>query len=534
MARSLVGRVLLERYRVEAFVDAGGMGTVYRVLDMKRRVPLAMKVLKPEFVENPHVFKRFRREAATLQKLIHPNIVRFYGMYRAGNVVFLLENYIDGVTLREVLRKRRREGRKLSPQEVLGVLRAVSAALAYAQEEHGVVHCDIKPDNVMIDGAGDVFLTDFGIARHAESDTTTVLGAGTMAYMAPEQLMGAERVTPATDVYALGIMAYELLTGRRPFTFPEESTSARMARLRAAHLKMPPPDPRRFAPELPPEVSRVILRALEKDPARRYRNAWDFFVALSGAFGADPARVAGRVGSLAGVAGGGEGAAATLPPPPGAAGWQAWGGEAETAPQWPDDGRTQERRSPPWLWVAVVGAVLLLCVGVGGVLAVWAGRRGAAGSGRQTPRPSAAFGPAGAPEGQGSTGASGASVAPTLTPFPTYTPLPTYTPFPAPSPTPEARGQTWQPCPEARPSRLHVGMGARVTGVPALPNRVRAAPGLDKPRVGWLQVGEPMDVLGGPACASGMVWWKIRSRRSGLVGWTAEGDVDNYWLEPLP
>jgi len=244
MSRLQIGQIILGRFRVDAFIAAGGMGAVYRVWDIKRLVPLAMKVLHSDLAEDPHILKRFQREAQALRKLNHPHIVPFYGLYQTTDFVFLLEGFIDGPTLKEVLR---RKGR-LSEKEALIVLRGISAALHYAHT-HGVVHCDVKPSNIMIDQGGRIYLTDFGIVRHAESLTTTFAFAGTAAYMAPEQIRG-EPVTPATDVYALGVMAYELLTGRRPFTGEEVETKGTTLseRIRMAHLTLAPPDPRTFAP----------------------------------------------------------------------------------------------------------------------------------------------------------------------------------------------------------------------------------------------------------------------------------------------
>src|SRR3972149_8492524 len=183
------------------------MGAVYRVWDLKRNVPLAMKVLHSDLADDPHMFKRFQREANALKRLTHPNIVQFYGLFHTLDIAFLLERFVDGPSLKDILRQKK----QLSIQEVLVYLKALCAALGYAHA-NGVVHCDVKPGNVLIDQGGNIYLTDFGVARHAESTTTTLGTAGTPAYMAPEQIRG-EAVTPATDVYALGVMLFEMLTG---------------------------------------------------------------------------------------------------------------------------------------------------------------------------------------------------------------------------------------------------------------------------------------------------------------------------------
>ncbi len=357
-AGTLTGKVLLGRFRVERFIAAGGMGVVYQVFDLKRRVPLAMKVLHAELAEDPSIFKRFKREANALKKLAHPNIVPFYGLYQTMDFAFLLEGYVDGPTLKEVLK---RKGR-LSAEEALTVLKGVSAALSYAHA-HGVVHCDVKPGNVMLDSGGRVYLTDFGIARHAESTTTTVGFAGTPAYMAPEQIRG-ETVTPATDVYSLGVMAYELLVGRRPFTGVEAGTagaSTRAERLRRAHLKLEPPDPRQFNPKLPAAVANVLLRSLAKTPESRYANAWQFYEALCAALNVSPQAVGDRLLSLRDtLADGGEVTAVSAPPIP-----------ARTS-SLPAPSSTIPPRRSATTWLVAASAALLFLIVIGGAAAAFA------------------------------------------------------------------------------------------------------------------------------------------------------------------
>ncbi len=291
MARIQIGQVLLNRFRVDALIATGGMGAVYQVWDVRRQVPLAMKVLHDDIAYDPTVLKRFQREAKILQALAHPNIVPFYGLYRMEDVVFLLEAYVDGPTLKQILHQHKR----LPVADALVVMKSVSAALGYAHQRK-VIHCDIKPGNVMLDRGGRVYLTDFGIARHAESTMTSWGVAGTVPYMAPEQIRG-EAVTPETDVYALGIMMYELLAGRRPFTGEEigDEGQFRASRVQMAHLKLPPPDPRKFNPSLSPQTSAVLLKALEKAPEKRYPTPWAFFEALAKSFGIAPAAVGDRI-----------------------------------------------------------------------------------------------------------------------------------------------------------------------------------------------------------------------------------------------
>ncbi|MGD2251598.1 MAG: DUF2817 domain-containing protein [Anaerolineales bacterium] len=282
---TLVHQVLDNQYRVEAFVAAGGMGTVYRVWDLKRNVPLAMKVLHGELAEDPSVFKLFQREARALKKLAHPNIVPFYGLFRSDDIAFLLERFIEGPTLKQILKQR--GGKPLPEAEALPYLKALSSALGYAHA-HGVVHCDVKPGNVMVDRGGAIYLTDFGVARHADSTVTTLGFAGTAAYMAPEQCRG-EAVTAQTDVYALGVMLFEMLTGQRPFTGNEpgaqEAGSTLTERIRHAHLNLDPPDPQALNPNLSPAMAQVILKALAKRPLDRQEGVRQLYQAACAAQG---------------------------------------------------------------------------------------------------------------------------------------------------------------------------------------------------------------------------------------------------------
>lgn len=272
MSGNIIGQTLLNQFRIDAFVAAGGMGTVYRVWDLKRNVPLAMKVLHTDLAEDPSMLKKFQREARALERLSHPNIVPFYGLNRMPDFFFLLERFIDGPTLKDILRNKHGP---LPSEEALSYFIALSAALGFAHH-NGVVHCDVKPGNVMVDRGGNIYLTDFGIARHADSTVTTFAGAGTPAYMAPEQIR-EEIVTPASDVYALGIILYEMLTGVRPFRGDEpsleKSGNTAGERIRYAQQYLKPPDPRRLNPAISPELAAVISKAMAKSGTERYHDA---------------------------------------------------------------------------------------------------------------------------------------------------------------------------------------------------------------------------------------------------------------------
>jgi serine/threonine protein kinase len=295
MSSNLIGQILLDQFRVDAFIASGGMGVVYRVWDLNRNVNLAMKVLHAELAEDPSIFKRFQREARALQKLAHPNIIQFYGLFRTADFAFILERFIDGPTLKDILRNY--HGQPMPPNETLSYLKALSAALGYAHV-HGVVHCDVKPGNVMIDKGGVIYLTDFGIARHAESTTTTLATVGTAAYMAPEQIQG-DPVNPATDVYALGVLLFKMLTGQRPFRGSVSDTDSMSStageRIRYEHLHVSPPDPKTINPNLSDSLAQVLLKALSKDPEERYSDIQTLFSQACSAIGVSPAEVEERV-----------------------------------------------------------------------------------------------------------------------------------------------------------------------------------------------------------------------------------------------
>ena len=295
---NLIGQTLLNQFRVDAFIASGGMGAVYRVWDLKRNAPLAMKVLHADLAEDLSIFKRFQREANALKKLAHPNIVPFYGLFQTLDITFILQNFIDGPSLKDVLKQRK--GRSLSVGESITYLKTLCSALGYAHS-YGVVHCDVKPGNVMLDRSGSIYLADFGIARHTESTTTTLGAVGTPAYMAPEQIR-SEPVSPATDVYALGVMLFEMLTGQRPFRGTEAGTESAGPtageRIRYAHLHLPPPDPRVINPAISKELTEVVLVSLSKEPARRYHTTRDFYAAVCAATGVDPEGVVDRVAPI--------------------------------------------------------------------------------------------------------------------------------------------------------------------------------------------------------------------------------------------
>ena len=284
LSQDLIGQTLAGRYRFEALVGEGTFARVYRVYDEQRRVSLAAKVLRSDIAQEPAFLARFRREAAVLQRLQHPHIVRYYDIVESGDTVFILTDFIAGRTLQAEMR---RLGRPMTPEESLKYLAPLSAALHFAHSE-GVVHRDLKPANILIDANENLYVTDFGIARIL-SDTSTLTmdtTVGTPHYMSPEQIM-VGRVTEATDVYALGVMLYQMYTGELPFTGNSEGAAGTTTAVRIVyeHLHMKPAPPQQVNPALSAAVGAVVLRCMEKDPGQRYASVSAVYDALTTAIG---------------------------------------------------------------------------------------------------------------------------------------------------------------------------------------------------------------------------------------------------------
>lgn len=281
--QDIIGQTILDRYRVDAFVGRGGMAEVYKVWDRQRLTHLAMKVLRDDLALDVVFLDRFQREARTLEKLQHPNIVRFYGLEQDQRLAFMLMEFVEGETLKHEIFDH--QGRGMPAERVMAMMRPVCSALGFAHNQ-GLVHCDMKPGNVMVHQNGTVLVTDFGIARMTDAATATMVGMGTPAYMAPEQVRGHDP-TPQTDIYALGVVLYEMLTGgRRPFTGEQAATTGSTSeKVRWEQLNLQAPSPRTYNPEISPSVEAVVLRCLSKDPVYRFGTTIDLLNALEQAMG---------------------------------------------------------------------------------------------------------------------------------------------------------------------------------------------------------------------------------------------------------
>jgi eukaryotic-like serine/threonine-protein kinase len=278
----LIGEILAGRYRVDTYLGEGGMAQVYRAWDTERAASLALKLLRADLAQDTVFLRRFRREAVMLERLQHPNIVRMYGFEQDDLLAFIVMDYISGTSLRsEIFRS---QGQPLPAAHILDVLRPTCSALHYAHRS-GIAHCDVKPANILLEEGGRVLLSDFGVARTTENATAmTVVSLGTPAYMSPEQIRG-EEPTPATDIYSLGVVLYEMLTGgERPFTGERARTTGSTAeKVRWEHLYLDPQPLRSLNPGLSTGMEAVVEKCLAKDPHQRYTSPLDLLQALEAA-----------------------------------------------------------------------------------------------------------------------------------------------------------------------------------------------------------------------------------------------------------
>ena len=288
--RDRVASAVGDRYLVEAELGRGGMSVVYRALDRRLHRRVAVKVLPPELAFNAEVRERFLREAQTAAQLNHPSIVPIYTVDERDGVVYFVMALVEGESVASLVR--RGPGRRPF-DEIQRVLCDVADALAFAHAR-GVVHRDVKPDNILIEGtSGRPIVTDFGIARAAEADsrlTLTGVAMGTPAYMSPEQALGERDVDGRSDIYSLGVVGYQMLAGEPPFS--ASNTPALLMK----HVSEPPRPIAQLRPDAPPTLVGAITRALAKKPEERWRDAAQFRDAVAGvgAAGAAAAAIASR------------------------------------------------------------------------------------------------------------------------------------------------------------------------------------------------------------------------------------------------
>lgn len=258
------GTVVSERYQILELIGVGGMSYVYRARDLKLERDVTFKVLKEEFSSDEEFIKRFSVEARAAAKLSHPNIVTVYDVGNDGNISYIVMEYIDGYTLKELITKKA----PFENDEVLGVAIQICSALENAHKNN-IVHRDIKPQNILVTRDGTIKVTDFGIARAASSATLTVESVGSVHYFSPEQARGVY-VDSKSDIYSLGIVLFEMVTGRVPF----DGDSA--VSLAMKHMNDPIPDMRIFNPNVSDSIAKIVKKATEKVSSQRYQSAEEF------------------------------------------------------------------------------------------------------------------------------------------------------------------------------------------------------------------------------------------------------------------
>lgn len=328
------------RYRITERIGSGGMADVYKAVDETLGRTVAVKVLHQRYADDPDFVQRFRHEASAAANLSHPAIVNIYDYGVEAGTYYIVMELVRGTDLKQIVKQ---QG-PLDPIKVAEYGAQVCAALSVAHG-YGIIHRDVKPQNIVLMPDGGIKVMDFGIARAVDSDSTqTGSVLGTAQYVSPEQAQG-QKLGPESDLYSLGVVLYELSTGRLPF---EGETPVSVA---LRHVNDIAPTPRSVNPHIPPALEAVILKAMQKDPTRRYRSAEEMRQDLL------------RVASGRGVAATpGVGDTTVMEPV------RRSGGPAEIS-------RVETRRSgvSPWVWVAVVGAAILFGLGVAWALGAFSG-----------------------------------------------------------------------------------------------------------------------------------------------------------------
>jgi eukaryotic-like serine/threonine-protein kinase len=259
----LIGKRLSGRYKILDMIGGGGMANVYLARDVILERDVAVKILRLDFASEEEFIRRFKREAQSATSLAHPNIVNIYDVGEENDIYYIVMEYVDGLTLKQYIQKHQ----PISVEKVLDIMLQLTSAVAHAHQNH-IVHRDIKPQNILIDRNGNVKITDFGIAMALSATTITQTNSvlGSVHYLSPEQARGG-MATKKSDIYSLGIVMFELLTGRLPFS-GESAVSIALK-----HLQSNIPSPRRWNKSIPQSVENIVIRATAKDPFQRYESA---------------------------------------------------------------------------------------------------------------------------------------------------------------------------------------------------------------------------------------------------------------------
>jgi serine/threonine-protein kinase len=264
------------RYQVLKELGRGGMGIVFQAHDKELKEQVAIKILSPLLSNDAEALERLKREVSAARRITHPNVIRTYDISEVGGLHYVSMEFFAGASLKEQIK----QNGALSPMQAYSIASQICDGLQAAHAQ-GVIHRDLKSQNVILNPAGQIKIIDFGLAAIAETQGLTATGLimGSPEYMAPEQVAG-KRVDERADIYALGVVLYEIFTGRVPFT-GESAIS-----IGFQQLKDDPPVPHTFNPQISPEIEKIILKALQKDPLNRYRSVTELKEALESAFAA--------------------------------------------------------------------------------------------------------------------------------------------------------------------------------------------------------------------------------------------------------
>jgi eukaryotic-like serine/threonine-protein kinase len=265
----------LDEYRIETRLGAGGMGAIYRAVDVRLNRLAAIKVILTPFRADPDYLMRFEREAQAIARLQHPHIVQLYRYGQAGDMLYMAMQYIDGLDLEKILQGYRADREDMDPADVHNIIRQVCSALDYIHSQ-GIIHRDIKPANIILDKQCKAVLADFGLALLTEAGTRGMV-LGSPHYLSPEQAVSSARVTPQSDLYSVGVILYEIFTGRLPF---EADSPLDIAML---HLTTEPTSTRLLRPDLSLALEAVIMKAMSNDPEDRFVSGKDLADALQAA-----------------------------------------------------------------------------------------------------------------------------------------------------------------------------------------------------------------------------------------------------------
>lgn len=256
----LIGRRINERYKIIEFIGGGGMANVYLARDIILERYVAVKILRLDYANDPEFIRRFHREAMNATSLVHPNIVNIYDVGEEDNIYYIVMEYVSGETLKQYIQKHS----PIPLEKVIDIMLQITSGISHAHQNN-IIHRDIKPQNILLDKDGNVKITDFGIAIALTSTTITHTNSvmGSVHYISPEQARGGIS-TKKSDIYALGIVMFELLTGSLPFS-GESAVSIALK-----HLQTETPSPRQFNPAIPQSVENIVIKATAKDPYYRY------------------------------------------------------------------------------------------------------------------------------------------------------------------------------------------------------------------------------------------------------------------------